>query len=75
MKIRERREANLEQLIKIPFGEAFEYEGNIFVKCLGDASNGETPDRIGMNVDTGRLYCFDPEELVTPLDAEIIINK
>ena len=75
MKIRERKEVNLVQLRAVQFGEAFDYEDNIFVKCLGDESNGETPDRIGMNVKTGRLCCFAPEDLVKPLDAEIVINK
>lgn len=75
MKINERKEANFAPLNKINFGEAFEYENNIFVKCLSDESSSETPNRIGMNVDTGRLCYFDSEDLVTPLDAEIVINK
>ncbi len=75
MKINERKEVNLVQLDKIDFGEAFGYGDNIFVKCYGDESNRETPSRIGMNVDTGRLSHFNPEELVRPIDAEIVINK
>lgn len=75
MKINERKEANFAPLNKIKFGEAFEHENNIFVKCLSDESSSETPNRIGMNIDTGRLITFDAEELVSPLDAEIVINK
>ena len=75
MKTSERKETNFVPLNKIAFGEAFEYENNIFVKCLSDESSRETPNRIGMNVDTGRLCYFDPEDLVEPLDAEIVINK
>lgn len=75
MKTRERREANLIPLRAIQFGEAFEHNGDIYIKCLCDGSNGEADNRIGMKVETGRLITFSPEELVTPLDAEIVINK
>ena len=75
MKISERKEAYLVPLKVVNFGEAFEYKDDIFVKCLGDESIGETPNRIGMNIDTGRLITFSPETPVRPLDAEIIINK
>lgn len=75
MKINERKEANLVPLRAINFGEAFEHTGRIFIKCLSEESNGETPNRIGMNVETGRLCTFAAETLVRQLDAEIVINK
>lgn len=75
MKINEKKESNSLPLREIDFGEAFEHTGRIFIKCLSDESNRGTDTRIGMNIDTGRLCYFDPEALVKPLDAEIVINK
>lgn len=75
MKINERKEANLLPLRAIQFGEAFEDNGRIYVKCLSEESNGDTHNRIGMSVETGRLITFAAETLVKPLDAEIVINK
>ena len=75
MRINERKEANLVPLNETDFGEAFENNGAIFIKCLCDESNRSTPDRIAMDLETGRLCKFTAEELVTPLDAEIVINK
>lgn len=75
MKVNERKEANLLPLRSIQFGEAFEYHNKIFIKCLSEESNGETPNRIGMNVETGRLCTFADKELVKQIDAEIVINS
>lgn len=71
MKINEKRE--VVALEEIAFGEAFEYGGDLFIKCLTEEQ--DVLMRTIANIETGRILKMNYKELVRPLDAEIVINQ
>lgn len=70
MKIFEKREVM--ELKEIAFGEAFEFENRIYIKCL-DENSTENIQRTIMDIETGRLLNISIHEIVRPVNAEINI--
>lgn len=72
MKINEKKE--VAQLKEIAFGEAFEFENRIYIKCMDKSIPDEENFLIAAaDIETGKILKINMYEIVRPLDAEINI--